>query len=406
VAIQQNSPEKNLYSFQNYVDRFRPDLLPMRLPFYGIWTVSQGYDGVQTHMGEWKHALDFNILDISGKQYSGEGNIPEEYYCYNKPVLAVADGYIENVVSHVEDNIIGKVNIKENWGNSVIIRHSNYLFSSVSHLKKDSITVKPGDKVRQGDIIGKCGNSGRSPFPHLHFQVQGSPFIGSQTLDHPLSYYIEHSGSGFRFKNNSTPGTGDKVSNIEKNEVLFRAFEFIPGKTLCFDAAVSGTVQREEWEINTNEFNQLYVKSNPSGSIAYFSNDGVQFLFHHYEGPKDTLLYYFFLAAFRIQFGFYRDIEFTDIYPQNLTFNKTLLFIQDFIAPFYKFLRAEYKVHYDYIDNEIFTTKIKLTSSSVNLFAGQIIRKTAFVIDIDENGLSGFEINKNGLNISATICKK
>ena len=46
VVIQQNSPEKNLYSFENDTERFRHDLVPMRLPFYGIWTVAQGYDGI------------------------------------------------------------------------------------------------------------------------------------------------------------------------------------------------------------------------------------------------------------------------------------------------------------------------------------------------------------------------
>jgi len=404
VVIQQNSPEKNLYSFQNYIARFKPDLLPFQLPFYGIWTVSQGYDGVHTHKGEWQHALDFNILDNNGNQFSGEGNNAEDYYCFNKPVLAPADGYVESVADSVEDNLIGKVNIKENWGNSIVIRHNNNLFTSLSHLRNGSITVKTGDRVRQGDIIAKCGNSGRSPYPHLHFQVQNSPFIGSPTVDHPISYFIEHSDKGFQMKSYAIPETGNKISNIEKNDLLFRAFEFIPGKTLCFEAEINGTMKREQWEINTNEFNQQYIKSNPSGAIAYFSNDGALFLFHHYTGKKDTLLYYFSLAAFRVQLGFYKEIEFSDYFPLNLTFHNSLLFLQDFVAPFYKFLKSEFKIRYDYIDNEVFTTRIRLASSATNLFTGHSLTKLSFVINLDENGISGFEIDRGGTKINALIC--
>ena len=404
VVIQQNSPEKNLYSFQNYVDRFRPGLTPVHLPFFGIWTVSQGYNGAHTHRGEWQHALDFNITDNNGKQFSGDGNSVVDYYCYNKPVLAPADGYIESVAENVEDNLIGKVNLKENWGNSVVIRHNNYLFTSLSHLKNDSITVKTGDRVRQGDVIGRSGNSGRSPYPHLHFQVQNSPFIGSPTLDYPLSYFIQHDENGFTLKSYSIPETGDKISNIEKNDILFRGFEFIPGKTLCFESVINGNIKQEVWEISTNEFNQQYIRSIPSGAMAYFSNDGVMFLFHHYEGKKDTLLYYFFLAAFRIQLGFYKNIEFSDTFPLNLTFKNPLLFLQDFVAPFYKFLISEYRIRYDYIDNEVFTTRIRLVSSSTNLFSGHTLKKLSFIIDLDENGISGFEIDKNGMKIKAVLC--
>ena len=39
VVVQQNSPEKNLYSCENDIERFRYDMVPMRLPFYGTWFV-------------------------------------------------------------------------------------------------------------------------------------------------------------------------------------------------------------------------------------------------------------------------------------------------------------------------------------------------------------------------------
>ena len=404
VLIQQNSPEKNLYSFENDMERFRHDMVPVQLPFYGTWTVSQGYDDVLTHKGLWKHALDFNITDQSGSQFKGKGDLPEDYFCFGKPVLSPADGYVESVIDNIEDNIIGKSNIRENWGNTVIVRHNNYLFSSLSHLKNKSVTVKPGDKVKQGDVLGKCGNSGRSPYPHLHFQLQQSPYIGSHTLDYPLSHFIEHKDTGYYLRNFAVPLSGHKISNIEKNELLSHGYDFTPGRTLCFESVENGKKEKHIWEVNTNEYNIPYIRCLSTGALAYFSNDGRLFLFRHYEGEKNTLLYYFFLASFKVQLGFYKDLELTDRYPLNLVMKKPLLLLQDFVAPFFKFLRSEFRIKYDHIDNAVLTNKITLSSESVNYFAGSELQRTGFSIRIDEKGISDFKVNTGGITIVTAKC--
>lgn len=55
-------------------------------------------------------------------------------------------------------------------GNSVVIEHGGGLKTYYYHL--DSIDVKAGDIVRQGDIIGKVGTTGYSTGPHLHFELR------------------------------------------------------------------------------------------------------------------------------------------------------------------------------------------------------------------------------------------
>ena len=52
-------------------------------------------------------------------------------------------------------------------GGTVLIEHGSGLFSSYSHMKK--VSVKPADKVKQGDIIGEVGATGRATGPHVHF---------------------------------------------------------------------------------------------------------------------------------------------------------------------------------------------------------------------------------------------
>ena len=55
-----------------------------------------------------------------------------------------------------------------------MIRGIRLEFAVLAHFKPYSIRVKPGDKVRRGQFLGLCGNSGNSSEPHLHFHLQNS----------------------------------------------------------------------------------------------------------------------------------------------------------------------------------------------------------------------------------------
>jgi len=64
-------------------------------------------------------------------------------------------------------------------GNMIYLDHGQGLVSLYAHLSK--INVKPGDRVKQGDIIGELGQTGRVTGPHLHFAI-----IANQTLIDPV----------------------------------------------------------------------------------------------------------------------------------------------------------------------------------------------------------------------------
>ena len=56
------------------------------------------------------------------------------------------------------------------YGNLVIIRHKDRFFTVYAHNSKNS--VKKGQKVEKGAIIGYVGSTGRATGPHLHFEVR------------------------------------------------------------------------------------------------------------------------------------------------------------------------------------------------------------------------------------------
>ena len=61
-------------------------------------------------------------------------------------------------------------------GNHVLIECRGIVVA-LCHLKQGSITVRPGQDVQVGEVLGGCGNSGNSTEPHLHVQAVDSPDI-------------------------------------------------------------------------------------------------------------------------------------------------------------------------------------------------------------------------------------
>ncbi|MBE0675450.1 MAG: urea transporter, partial [Bacteroidales bacterium] len=390
VIIQQNSPEKNLYAWKNDQSRFRHEILPLRFPFFGSWSVSQGHNGEHTHKGEWKHAWDFIITGNDGKQHRGKGDFVEDYFCYGKPVNAAADGIIEAVTDDVPDNTIGDANLKDNWGNTVVIRHNDYLYTSVSHLRPGSVPVKKGDRVRRGDLIGKCGNSGRSPYPHLHFQVQASPFIGSPTIDYSFATYVRHVPGKNELISYGKPLVNDLVSNVETNNMLKNAFRLIPGRDICFMRVDDG--EKSDWEVATNEYNYQYIRCRKSGAVAWFRYDDSTFCFTHYTGPKSSLLYSFFNAAYKVPLGFYDDFKIEDTLPVNTVFRGPILWLQDFIAPFYTFLKPVYALEFEGSASSVDPIDVRLDTRVSRYLFGRQFSETRFTIAADEQGIASFTI--------------
>ncbi len=391
VVLQQNSPEKNLYSYLNYYKRYSQQLnfVTVKLPFWGSWTVSQAYNGEYTHKNEWQHALDFVITDNENKQFKANGNNCDEYYCFNKDVLAPFNGYIVEVDESVEDNKIGEKNLAKNWGNTVIIKYSDFFYSKLSHLKKDSITVKVGDFVISGQSIAKVGNSGNSSYPHLHFQLQATPYIGSKTISYPIGYYLLKNSKKQELKYFEIPKKNDIISNIDKNNLLENAYKFIAGKNINVKLiSENNTIQ---WNIYSDIYNNQYLYCEKTNSLAYFTKDDNFFYFNKFTGNKKSLLYYFFLANYKVSFSFIKDIEIIDaINPQNI-YSKFTMFFQDVIAPFYLYLSTNYKLKYTAFENDMIASKIQIES--------EITKKNkvflTFKIEIDDKGIYKFIIIKN-----------
>lgn len=378
------SPEKSLYDYLHLLKRkvVNPHYT-MFLPFWGEWFVSQGYDGKMTHLGDWGKALDFVICDETDKTYSNFGEKIENFYCYNKPVLAPADGYVYDAINYVEENEINDVNTNQNWGNSIIINHLNGLFSQISHLKKDSFLVNIGDYVKKGTIIASCGNSGRSPEPHIHFQAQHTTVFGGKTVYLPLSYFIENNTNKLEFKINEVPSENTFISNVEELPLLFNAFNFKPNNRLKITNEKTNVV--EEFEIFTNEFNQLYFYCEKSETKLFFKNDGILFTFEKFEGNKNSVLFEFYKSCYSILLGYYPTISIDYYMPNYLFTNFGLQVINDIFAPIHNFINVKYSSKALKIDNLVHPKEIILATKYLTEFLEKSFFETNYCITILDN---------------------
>jgi len=391
TPMQYYSPEYNLYQYRNGLNRPEGRFFNIKLPFMGKWLVSQGYYGNITHKDQWGQALDFVITDEEDKTAKSPATLPEHFYCYNKPVLACADGIVESLTDHIEDNPIGQVNTRDNWGNSIVIRHAAGLYSKVSHLKQNSIKVRVGDFVKQGDVIALCGNSGRSPEPHLHFQLQATPYIGSKTVSYPISYYLTGANVNTQLQSYSIPQQGEEISSVATNTLLRRAFLFQPGYTARLTTA-SG--HSETLEVQTDQFNQTYFYSKETEAVAYFNINDTSLSFLSFEGSKRSLLYFFYLAAYKVIF--IDQLKVQDTYPLQLLANKGTQWLQDLVAPFYQYVKLDYESR-SFQEGE----GIRISSRQTKKAYGKTSALMSATIQINQGGIVNFRINLNGQQTEA-----
>jgi hypothetical protein len=155
-----------------------------RLPFDGEWTVVNGSpDREYSHSWIYpnqRYAYDFVITDDEGRTKPADaGSTVEEYYCYDESILAPAEGIVvdafDAALESTRANGFSHPAKRDIRGGYVVLKHADDEYSLLAHLTPGSVPVEIGECVQSGQEIGRCGHSGNSSEPHLHFQVQDHP---------------------------------------------------------------------------------------------------------------------------------------------------------------------------------------------------------------------------------------
>jgi len=163
------------------------------LPVRGEWLA--GHAGATTltnhHYKNNRYAIDCLKIGPDGRFYEDPEKEVTDFYSYEEPVYAPANGKITEIMDSLTSDIFGEPDTENPGGNYVIMDIGNDRYFLVAHLMKEKIPVKEGQLINKGDILGYIGNSGNTSFPHLHIHVQNKP---TANLEGRITY-------PFRFNN-------------------------------------------------------------------------------------------------------------------------------------------------------------------------------------------------------------
>jgi murein DD-endopeptidase MepM/ murein hydrolase activator NlpD len=180
----------------------------LSLPLNGDIAVLDGGRGLDTnsHAGTPSERYAYDVATIRGDALSGgDGTALADYDAYQQSVLAPVGGTVVSVVDDEPDRAPGQTPWQPwKWnralGNRIVLRVDDTdHFLVLAHLQRGSISVRVGDSVAIGTIVGRVGNSGRSGTPRLHLHVQDGPdtarregvpipFCGYEVVDRGLAW--------------------------------------------------------------------------------------------------------------------------------------------------------------------------------------------------------------------------
>lgn len=138
-------------------------------------------------------AIDW-VRVVNGRVYSGDGSRNSDWPTFGAPLYAVANGTVVSAIDNKPDIPPRTDNPDlrtplDFGGNSVFLRIGRGLYACYAHMKRGSVRVRRGQRVRAGQRIGLVGNSGNTTVPHLHFGIQRRPDCLSQNEPFEIDRY-------------------------------------------------------------------------------------------------------------------------------------------------------------------------------------------------------------------------
>ena len=186
----------------------------------------------RTHAWGQTFAIDLAHEPEGAKRPRGHRR-PEEFPGFGREIVAPADGRVVSVRDRARDHrsrstadlamlmrfegqlrqALGGGRLLA--GNTIVLDLGGGVYASLSHLKRRSARVAPGQHFLRGDVLALCGNSGNSSEPHLHFQLVDHRYP-SIAAGLPFAFTATDSGDG------SVPRSGELI-HTDHGELTIRS---------------------------------------------------------------------------------------------------------------------------------------------------------------------------------------
>lgn len=265
----------------------------LRPPFFGTWQVYQGWDGPYTHQGAWRHGLDFHKI-LEGSAHQGDGCQLTDYYCFGAAICSPVAGFISACRDDLPDNPPGQINAEHCWGNFLLIALTDGYYVLLAHVQQGSLTVGPHASVVVGQILARCGNSGRSPQPHIHLHVQYGPWLGNSTCPFHLANVIILEGGENRLSLDYVPREQESLHHPNPNPILALSLRRDVGRTFTY--AMQDFPSPFSMKVEIDLAGTLWLVSSKNAKVAFVQTD-VLIALHGRKGGADPCLDAFLLTT-------------------------------------------------------------------------------------------------------------
>ncbi len=210
---------------------------PIQAPLRGDWRFL-------CPPGHHPHAFDFVRVDPRTRRTHSHGRLRKliavpasSHYCWQAEVHAPVDGLVfqcsDGWPDHARTSVWasaaiwynatfrfrpgldeGFPDIRPNAGNYVFIQTDAGYLVFLAHLARGSLSVRQGQTIRAGEVVGRVGNSGNSTEPHLHINLfdQMDDPLRAQVLPLVFAAYESQDATGrWQPAANAVPAVGSMV---------------------------------------------------------------------------------------------------------------------------------------------------------------------------------------------------
>jgi len=202
------------------------------MPFLGEWYVFWGgtnrFQNYHYAYANQRYAYDF-VKVQNNSTYSDLPTRNGNYYAFGETIVAPCHGTVVTIEDGIVDNTPGEMNENQPAGNYIVIAHAHNEFSFIAHFECNSILVNVGDTVVTGQPIGRCGNSGNSSEPHIHFHVMDSADLHESTsLNIRFSEKAPVQGDTVHFSDYKLKPKADTWDKVDSTVTIADLILFVP----------------------------------------------------------------------------------------------------------------------------------------------------------------------------------
>lgn len=169
---------------------------------------------INAKMNVLKNGVHYVTSKYGNRTYTNNGKKISDFH---KGIDLVGSG-TDYIIAAADGTVLKTLNTcsgrTPSQGNYVTIKHSDGKETVYYHMKKGSVTVKAGDKVKKGTVIGYMGSTGNVTGAHLHFGLK----VSGKYVD-PEPYLLGKSTIGTVTK---TSTSSTKIPSTSKKEIKLK----------------------------------------------------------------------------------------------------------------------------------------------------------------------------------------